>query len=152
MKSNSPWKQFALVGLVVLVGYFAVFNWVEHRRVARGPWQITFTQTNNSPALVINQSTLGITNVTILFANETATTNLNQTVAFGQGRSVPFDLPFGKCVFLDPLFLPGTVACEMFGHQIQIMPRAITIDDSEHSWVSGETVVLTNKPAPQDQR
>jgi hypothetical protein len=152
MNPKSIWRQIALLGVVVLVGYFGVFNWVERRRFVKGPWQVSFTQSNSAPVLVINQFTLRITNVMIVFEGSILATNVSETVAFGQGRAVPFDLPFGKCVFLDPLFLPGTAACEVFGHQIQIIPRVLMIDGIERPWVSGGTFVLTNKPASQPQR
>lgn len=152
MNPKSIWKQIALVGVVALIGYFVVFNWVERRRFVKGPWRLTFSQTNDSPMLIINQTTLGVANVVVVFNGVMATTNVNETVAFGQGRAVPFDLPFGKCVFLDPLFLPGSVACEIYGHQIQIMPRVLTIDGIEHPWTSGETISLTNKLAFKTQR
>ena len=59
----------------------------------------------------------------------------------------PFDLPFGKCVFLDTLYLPGSMAMELFGHQIQLMPRTMLIDRLEHAWLSGEKILLTNRPS-----
>ena len=152
MNPKSIWKQIALLGVVVIVGYFVVFNWVERRRFVKGPWKLTFSQTNGSPMLLINQTTLGISNVTLVFSGVPVTTNTSETVAFGQGRAVPFDLPFGKCVFLDPLFLPGTAVCEVFGHQIQVMPRVLTIDGVERPWSSGEAISLTNKTVSQTQR
>lgn len=152
MNPKSIWKQIALVGVVALIGYIVVFNWVERRRFVKGPWRLTFSQTNDSPMLIINQSTLGVANVALLFSGVAMTTNVNETVAFGQGRAVPFDLPFGKCVFLDPLFLPGSVACEIYGHQIQIMPRVLTIDGIEHPWISAGVISLTNRPATRVQR
>ena len=136
----------------MLIGYFVVFNWVERRRFVNGPWRLTFSQTNSTPMLIINQTTLGVANLALVFSGVAITTNVSETVAFGQGRAVPFDLPFGKCVFLDPLFLPGSVACEIYGHQIQIMPRVLTIDGIEHPWTSGETISLTNKTAFKTQR
>lgn len=152
MNPQSIWKQIALVGVVVLIGYFVVFNWVERRRFVNGPWRLTFSQTNSTPMLIVNQTTLGVANVALVFSGVAMTTNVSETVAFGQGRAVPFDLPFGKCVFLDPLFLPGSVACEIYGHQIQIMPRVLTIDGIEHPWASGEMISLTNKADLKTQR
>ena len=75
-------------------------------------------------------------------------TNVTQTLEFSQARAVPFDVPFGKCVFLDPLFLPGTVTFEMFGHEIQLLPRVLTIDKVEHPWRNGETIRLHEPLTP----
>ena len=87
-----------------------------------------------------------LTNITIVFLEAIATTNAPQPIRFEHGRVAPFDLPFGKCVFLDTLYLPGTVAMEAFGHSIQVLPRTLTIDRVEHPWMSGEKILLTNRP------
>lgn len=134
------------VGLVSLVGYIAVFSWIENSRRKNDPWEITFTQVDNSPALLVSHARLGLTNVTIIFPDAVAT-NTPQTIRFEHGRVAPFDLPFGKCVFLDTLYLPGSMAMELFGHQIQLMPRTMLIDRLEHAWLSGEKILLTNRPS-----
>ena len=134
------------VGLVSLVGYIALFSWIENSRRKNDPWEITFTQVDNSPALLVSHARLGLTNVTIIFPDAVAT-NTPQTIRFEHGRVAPFDLPFGKCVFLDTLYLPGSMAMELFGHQIQLMPRTMLIDRLEHAWLSGEKILLTNRPS-----
>ncbi len=139
--------MFLLVGVFTLVGYFLVFTWVENNRRKNGPWEITFTEVDNSPALLVNHPNLGLTNITIVFPGSTTTTNAHQTIRFNHGRVAPFDLPFGKCVFLDTLFLPGTVTMDAFGHLIQVMPRTMTIDRIEHAWSPGEKILLTNRPS-----
>lgn len=138
--------MFLLVGLVTLIGYAAVFAWVENNRRKNGPWEITFTRLDNSPALLVNHAKLGLTNITIVFLDAIAPANLPATIRFEHGRVAPFDLPFGKCVFLDTLFLPGTVTVKVFGHEIQAMPRTMTIDHIEHAWLPGEKILLTNRP------
>jgi hypothetical protein len=148
MKSkSSPWKMILLVGLVTLVGYVMVFSWVENRRRKNGPWEFIFTQSDNSPALLVNHAKLGLTNIMIVFRDAIAPTNEPQTIQFKHGQVAPFDLPFGKCVFLDTLFLPGSVTCEMFGHEIQFLPRTMTIDRVERPWQTGEKILLTNQPS-----
>ena len=138
--------MFLLVGLVSLIGYIAVFSWMENNRHKDGPWEITFTEVNNSPALLVSHAKLGLTNITIVFSDTIATTNPPQTIRFEHGRVAPFDLPFGKCVFLDTLYLPGTVTMDAFGHLIQVLPRTLTIDHVERPWLSGEKILLTNRP------
>jgi len=144
---SSPWKSFLLVGVITLIVYVAVFSWVENNRRKHGPWEITFTEVDNSPALLVNHAQLGLTNITIIFSGVPVTTNSAQTIRFEHGRVAPFDLPFGKCVFLDTLFLPGSVTVEIFDHQIQVLPRTMMIDHVEHAWLPGEKILLTNRPS-----
>lgn len=139
--------MFLAVGLVTVIGYALIFSWIENRRRKNGPWEMTFTQVDNSPALLINHQKIGLTNVTIVFTEAGAPTNLPQTVSFPHGKVAPFELPFGTCIFLDTLYLPGTVTCEMFGHRIQILPRTMTIDRVERPWSPGEKILLTNRPS-----
>jgi hypothetical protein len=143
--ASLPFKTLAIVGLVTLIVYITVFSLVEGNRRKDGPWELTFTQVNDSPALRINQAKLSLTNITILFAEAIVPTNLPQTIRFQHGQVAPVELPFGKCVFLDTLYLPGTVTCEMFGHEIQLLPRTLTIDRVEHPWHAGEKILLTNR-------
>jgi len=147
MKSDHIWKQVIAVFLCAVIGYAAVFGWIEHQRRKSGPWEVTFTNTEGLPAIVINHPKLQLTNITIAFVGAPACTNAPQTVGFEHGRPAPFDLPFGRCVFIDALYLPGTAACEIFSHEIQLMPRVLTIDQAERPWRSGEKILLTNEPS-----
>ena len=147
MKRGKFFWQLVLVFVVALVGYAAVFGWIEHRRVVKGPWVVTFTGKNETPAIILNQGALGIREVRVLFQDATTQSNRAQTREFSRARLVPFEVPFGQCVFQDTTFLPGTVAFEMFGHQIQLMPRVLTIDKTERPWRSGETIELGKLPA-----
>ncbi len=142
-----PIKTFILIGLVTLILYITLFYLIEQRRYRNGPWELTFSQVDATPALIINHPKLRLTNIMILFAEGTAVTNLPQTISFRQGQVAPLDLPFGKCIFLDTLFLPGTVTCEIFGNEIQILPRTMTINRRERPWQSHEKILLTNRPS-----
>jgi len=64
---------------------------------------------------------------------------------------VPFEVPFGHCVFLDPLFLPGKAVLEIAGHEIQIMPRKLMLDGVEHSWSATNAFTLPelNRDVPK---
>jgi hypothetical protein len=137
------WKQVLLVFAVVAVGYFLVFSWIEQRRHRLGPWQVTFATDGGTPTLRIAQSALQLTDVTVRFTGAASPALTPQTIRFEPGRPVPFDLPFGRCVFQDALFLPGTVACQIFGHEIQLMPRKLTIDGVERAWHSGDVIELS---------
>lgn len=141
-------KQLGLLFLATLLLYIAAFWLIEHRRVKNGPWQVTFTTETNTPAIVINQPTLGIRNVKLVFPGAPATTNAATTIAFDAARPVPFELPGGQCVFLDAISLPGTLTLELHGHQIQLLPRTLTLDRKEVGWAGlNETVIpLPAKP------
>jgi hypothetical protein len=147
MKPDQIWKQLIAVFICAVVGYVFVFGWIENNRRKNGPWQATFTNVEGVPAFVVNHPKLQLTNIIIQFVDAPSPTNLPQTVAFEHGRPAPFDLPFGKCVFIDALYMPGTAACEVFGHEIQLMPRVLTIDRVERPWRSGEKILLTNQPS-----
>ena len=114
-KPPRVWKQIAAVFVVTLVGYVVVFNWIEHRRVKNGPWEVTFHNSNGQLALIIRQEKLAIRDVSIQFPGATLSTNLSQKMRFTPGQKVPFEVPFGRCVFLDPLFLPGKAVLEIAG-------------------------------------
>ena len=146
MKRGHFLPRIVLLFILVLIGYVAMFTWIQHRRVVKGPWAVTFVTESGVPAVVVNQPTLGVLDVRIVFPDERVATNVNQTLEFSEAREVPFDVPFGKCIFLDPLFLPGTVVLEEFGHEVQLLPRVLTIDKAERPWCSGETIEL-HKPA-----
>ncbi len=149
-KTSSPalWKSILVLFLITLVGYLVVFNWIENRRRQNGPWEVTFTEAGGFAAVVVNQPGLRLTNITIVFNGAPAPSIGPETVRFEHGRPAPFNLPFGKCIFLDAIFLPGTATCEIFNHEIQLLPRTLTIDRVEHPWRSGEKIFLPHRPPP----
>ena len=131
-----------LVFAAALVGYALVYGWIEHRRAAKGPWVVNFSSESGMPAITVNQLKLGIRDVRIVFAEGLSPTNTTQTLEFSEPRPWPYAVPFGQCVFMDTTFLPGTIALELFGHEIQLLPRVLTIDKAERPWRSGETIEL----------
>ncbi len=169
MKSDGLIKHFVIAFLLAAICYFIFFRGIEHRRTKNGPWQVNFT--NNAagmPALLVNQSTLGISNVWITFEGASkplsnlATEVKSPTISpvgdmapiltnsstmatiqrFAQPYPVPFDVPYGKCVFMDSTFLPGTITFELFGHEVELMPRVLIIDLKEYNWQSGSTITV----------
>jgi hypothetical protein len=162
MKPEGATKHFILAFLLALIGYAFFYQTIEHRRVRKGPWQVTFTYTTaGAPAIVIAQPRLAITNVQITFPGETFLVTNHQspvtTLLFAQPRPVPYEVPFGKCVFMDTTFMPGTVTFEMFGHEIELLPRALIIDRQDHPWQPDATIplprtqVLPGKLEPRSQ-
>jgi hypothetical protein len=147
MRSDNPLKHFVLAFLLALIIYVIFYEGIEHRRARNGPWNVTFTNDPGSgPAMVINQPKLSITNVQISFAGErlsTAVASTNAgTLIFSQPRQVPYDVPLGKCIFMDTTFLPGTLTFQCFGHEIELLPRVLMIDHEEHPWRSSQSITV----------
>lgn len=143
-------KPVAIAFVAAVVLYAISYTWIEHRRNRLGPWEVTFTRdTAGSPVLIINQPALQITNVQISFANQAVpATNFPQIIRFDQPRKVPFEIPLGKCIFMDTTFLPGTIVFSIFGHEIQLIPRVLTIDGTQIAWQSNTNVALAAQPSP----
>ncbi len=136
-------RQLALAFLIALAFYAGAFYLIERQRTRQGPWRVLFDGgTNGPPRIVINQPQLGLTNVNLVFAAAHAELPVPALVSFHEARAVPFDAPFGQCVFLDTTTLPGTVVLRLFGHEVQLLPRVLTLDRKERPWCSGETITL----------
>jgi hypothetical protein len=150
MKFGGIGRQVFFVFLATVVGYIVVFSLIQRQRTDKGPWLITFVNESGIPSLTLNQTNLNLRDVKIVFAGQSAGTNVTQTMDFGTARGVPIAVPFGDCVFFDARFLPGTVVFHMFGHEIQLLPRVLTIDKVERPWKSGDIITLgpTNNAAP----
>lgn len=172
MKPEGALKHFFLALLLAVLGYVLFYYGIEHWRTRKGPWRVTFTTSAQTPAILIAQPSLGITNVQIRFAPDSLTSTsltgapaperlqtislatnspaLPITLTFGQLRALPYEVPFGKCIFLDTTSLPGTVVLELFGHEIELLPRTLVIDRQEHPWRPGLNLLLAPAPARTD--
>ena len=151
MKADGLLKLAGPVFVVALVLYVFAYNGIERRRTRQGPWVVTFTSNGNHEAsLIIEQPALGLTNVTVDFSGVPPPANFPGTVLrFDQPREVPYDLPFGRCLFMDTTFLPGTIVFGMFGHEIQLIPRVLTVDRKEYPWPTNRIFIVepkTNAP------
>ncbi len=144
MKAEGVAKHFFLAFVLALVGYILCYQAIEHRRTRNGPWRVRFTSGNgNVPTIAIDQPRLAITNVQIRFAGETLSpTNAPAIVIFSEPKPVPYAVPYGNCVFMDTTFLPGTVTLQLFGHEIELLPRVLVIDREEHRWTSDSDIAL----------
>jgi hypothetical protein len=149
MKPDGFIKQAVAVFAVALAIYIFSYSAIEHRRTRNGPWQVMFTNDSSGvPAISISQPKLAITNVVIAFPGESLPPSGNAIVSptFTQPQPVPFDVPFGQCVFMDTTSLPGTIVFKLFGHEIQLLPRVLTIDKAEQPWQSGAHLSLNTEP------
>lgn len=150
MKPESALRHFVLAFLLALAGYAVFYAAIEHRRTRQGPWEVTFTNTTpHTPGIVIHHPKLGISNVRISFAGQPAApTNQCRKLSFSQPQAVPYDVPFGRCVFMDTTFLPGTVTFQLFGHEIELLPRVLVVDHKEQPWRSDSSIALPPLPLP----
>jgi hypothetical protein len=141
MKSDNLLRHIVIpFGIAILI-YVIFYGGIEHRRTRKGPWRVTFTNNaSGAPALLINQPRLAITNLQLSFPGETVTNSHTVLMVLDQPRPVPYDVPFGTCVFMDTTFLPGTIVFDVFGHEIQLIPRVLTIDQKEIPWRSETTI------------
>src|ERR1035437_4088284 len=150
MQSQGPVKHFVLAFMLALVGYAAFYQGIEHWRARQGPWRVTFTRNAaGAPVLLSDQPKLAIPNVQVGFAGAPLpATNRPVTLVFDQPKPVPYAVPFGNCIFMDTTFLPGTVTFQLFGHEIELLPRVLVLDRQEHPWRSETAIALSpHKPA-----
>lgn len=141
-KRDPIWRQALIVFGVCAVFYFGGFWALQHWRTRRGPWEVTFQSADNAPAVQIAAPALGITGVQIVFPG-------TNSPPPGRVVTVRFDdpaqrdaVPFGRVKFLDTTLLPGTVTFDLFGHEIELLPRTLIINKREHAWRSGERIEL----------
>lgn len=143
-QGGSLGKHLLLLFVSVLILYVAAFSWVQHLRERKGPWEVLFiTDQEGRPSISVSQSFLNISDVTFVFEGEqVAATNLVETVTFAEP---PFTVPFGEVLFFDTTFLPGTVTLDLFGHEIEFLPRVLVLNRKELPWTSGATYHLTQE-------
>jgi hypothetical protein len=144
MKPERPLKLFLVAFLLAVIGYTISYKSIEYARTKKGPWEVVFTNTPASiPAMVINQPKLGITNVLISFFGEPpAPADELGKISFGEAHPVPWKVGFGKCVYMDTTFLPGVITFQLYGHEIELLPRVLVIDRQERKWLSNEECMV----------
>jgi hypothetical protein len=154
MKPGNPLKHFVFAFVIALLFYVIAYTAIEYQRTRKGPWRVTFTNAPAArPAMIIEQPTLAISNLQIVFTAQTNASNRSaQTIVFAQPRPVPYEVPFGECIFMDTTFLPGTVTFRLYGHEIELLPRVLIIDHEEHRWVSNEIIPLSASPGETGPR
>ena len=136
-------RHFGFAFLAAVALYAVVFTWIEHRRVRNGPWTVEFgASPGGMPAITIRQPRLSLTNIQIVFSEAGSPSNPPVSLDFREARKVPFEVPYGRCVFLDTTFLPGTVTLQLFGHEIELLPRTLILDHQERAWNSGQTLTV----------
>lgn len=147
-KPDALWRHLLIVFGLVLVFYVAGFGGAQYWRQRQGPWIVDFgTDAQNHPRLVVSHPRLEIEGVAVVFPDA-------KLDAPPVPRQVAFDIPskaetipFGTVKFIDTTFLPGTVTFDLFGHEVELLPRVLIVDKQEHPWESDQTLSLTNVPS-----
>jgi hypothetical protein len=146
MKSGITPKSIALLFPAVLVLYLGIFYGIEHLRQRGGPWEVDFeADAQGTPAIVVSQPRLGLRNVRLTFQGETVG-HCGGHVSFNR---VQQPVPFGAVIYEDLTFLPGVVTFNLFGHEVELLPRVLIVNKKEVSWWSCAAMDLwpTNKPS-----
>jgi hypothetical protein len=144
-RKENIFKHAAVAFAITLVGYLLFYSCDARLRTKKGPWVVEFSAaTNHEPLLIINQPALGIQNVRIRLSGEQVTNTLS-AVTFDRPKGI--EVPYGRIRFHDLTYLPGTVTLDLFGHEIEMLPRTLVINTKEQPWQNNSVTVLypTNK-------
>jgi len=108
------------------------------------PWTVGFAvDATGQATLWISQKSLGLGPIEIRFAKPVTNPPCARTeMTFKEARPVPFDTPAGQCLFQDTTFLPGTVALEVAGVPVQMLPRVLTIGTNEFPWQPARSLAV----------
>src|SRR5215207_6731769 len=137
MNSGSTPRWIALVFVAALAFYFAGFYGLEYLRVRKGAWKVAFEPNpGGDPVLRITQPSVGVIDMKLIFHGERAT-NQPATVHFD---TVQKNALFGDVIYEDLTFLPGVVTFNLFGHEIELVPRVLVVNKHEIAWQSGGVV------------
>lgn len=147
MKSGFSARSLGLFFVVVFILYLGAFYGCEYMRVRKGPWEVQFmSDSSGRPSIIVYQPALGVSSVEILFHSEQINrSNLSERVSFDRPLKQG---PFGKVIYEDLTFLPGVVTFDLFGHEIELLPRVLIINKKEVPWKSDSTVELTASDKP----
>jgi hypothetical protein len=137
--------HFLAAFLLAAILYAGVFLTDQHLRTRRGPWEVTFTaRPGESPQLTIHQPALGLAHVQIRFPGETVDP-VDETVRF----AVPEQpVPIGRVKYEDLTYLPGVVTLELFGHEIELLPRVLYLNRQAQPWRSEAILHLHPEDRP----
>jgi hypothetical protein len=144
MKSDGLIKLLAIAFGAAMLLYILTYFSIEHLRTRKGGWQVTFGSDGTGSAKVtIAQPQFGLSNVSLIFPEQPVIlSHQTNTVLFDQPVT---NVPFGKVIYLDTTFLPGSVVFNFFGHEVQLIPRVLLVDHEEIPWRSGTTLRLAAK-------
>lgn len=147
-------RRAGIAFAIAVVLYVGFYSCDHHLRNRHGPWRLTFSaeasrggEGAGEASVTIDHPALGITNRTIRFSGARLTRAVPvSTLRFESPDTLPV-LPFGSLVFHDLMYLPGTLTFDFFGHQVELLPRVLIVDRTEHPWVSNRVLEIAG-PAP----
>ena len=136
-------RSIVITFVVVLVGYVASYRWITRLQTRKGPWVVAFTnEPVGGPFVVIASAALRTSNVVLRFPEEKGPpSNVARTIRFDKPNRA---LPFGRTIFDDLMFLPGTVTLDLFGHEVELLPRTLVLNRQPVPWLSDRTNSLWN--------
>ena len=152
MKLGRPFQILIALFALVLALYLASFHGLEYLRHRKGPWSVRFdATTDGTPFAEISQPRLGINSVRLIFPGETFT-NAAETIHFALPEPT-HPVPFGRVIYEDLTFLPGVVTFDLFGHEIELVPRTLVVNRKAIPWRPGAMIELARdrKPATPPQ-
>jgi len=139
---KKPFVGALLFAVLLYVGGFLID---QHLRLRRGPWEVTFrTDTTGQPELIIRQPHLHIRDARIRFRGQTVPSQAT-TMRFTDPRP---SLPWGKVKYTDLTYLPGVATLDLFGHEIELLPRVLYVDRRAVPWDPEPDLELSPPPAP----
>ena len=138
MKRTITTRSVLITFIVTLLLYLCAYNSLQYLQTRKGPWEVTFAADDEgNPSITIYQPKLNISSVEILFPGErVARSNLSERVAFDKPRQ---PTPFGTVIYDDLMFQPGVVTMDLFGHEIELLPRTLIINKIQTSGTSSAT-------------
>jgi hypothetical protein len=144
MKSEGISKHVIIAFILALVLYVGSFQLIEHRRQVKGPWLVTFlSDREGHPSVHVFHQQLGVSNVSFVFPDlRIDKTNTSEAIVFDSPIT---NIPFGRIIFLDTTFLPGTVTIDLFGNEIELLPRVLVLNKKEIPWKSEGSFRLSQK-------
>jgi hypothetical protein len=133
MKREKAMRHFVWVFVAALGLYAATYALLEHLRNRKGGWQVTFMcATAGEPSVSVSQPWLNIANLTLVFPDHRCqNASFTNTILFDRPIKT---IPFGRVVYLDTTFLPGSVVLDLFGQQIELLPRVLVVNGREFPW------------------
>lgn len=131
-------RHLAIAFGLALGMYGVIFMLDQGVRTRKGPWEVRFGMNGAGFAMItVDQPRVGVTNVQVVFVGETATNG--GRLVFSKPQQA---VPFGKVKFEDLTYLPGSVAFDFFGHEVELLPRTLYLNKKEHAWKSGAVFEL----------
>ena len=149
-------RNFGVVFIATLFLYVTIYGGCAAARQRGGPWVVIQGKgAGGEPWVrIAHHRVLGTNEVTLRFPGEVAParfTNDPYTRIFNTPNTNA--LPYGPTPFVDVTFFPGTVAIDVFGHLIEMVPRTLYHDGREIPWVPGTNMVVsTEGKLPPEKR